>query len=70
MTKTLQKAIAEVARLSDADQEKIGRRLLSHVERLRQLRAEIDKGTDSLDAGLGQEFDVESLIRQKNEKHG
>ena len=42
---------------------------LSHVEKLRQLRAEIDKGIRSLDAGEGREIDVESLIRQKNEKH-
>lgn len=70
MTRTLQQAIAEVASLPDADQEQIGRKLLSHVEKLRRLRAEIDKGTHSLDAGLGQELDVESLIRRKNEKHG
>jgi hypothetical protein len=44
MVKTLQKAIAEVASLLDADQEEIGRKLLSHVEKLRQLRADIDAG--------------------------
>jgi hypothetical protein len=70
MVKTLQQAIAEVSSLPDADQEQIGRKLLSHVEKLRQLRAEIDKGIRSLDAGEGREIDLESLIRQKNEKHG
>jgi hypothetical protein len=44
MVRTLEKAIAEVSNLPDADQEQIGRQLLSHVEKLRQLRAEIDKG--------------------------
>ena len=70
MVKTLQQAIAEVSSLPDADQEQIGRKLLSHVEKLRQLRAEIDKGIHSLDSGEGREVDLESLIRQKNEKHG
>jgi hypothetical protein len=53
MVKTLQRAIAEVASLPDADQEEIGRKLLSHVEKLRQLRADIDAGVASLDAGKG-----------------
>lgn len=70
MVKTLQQAIAEVTSLPDADQEEIGRKLLSHVEKLRQLRAEIDNGTGSLDAGRGRELDVEDLIRRKNAKHG
>ena len=35
------------------NQEQIGRTLLSHVEKLRALRAEIDKGIRSLDAGRG-----------------
>jgi len=70
MVKTLQQAIAEVASLPDADQEEIGRKLLTHVEKLRQLRTEIDKGLDSLDAGRGRELDVESLIQRKNAKHG
>src|SRR5437588_8893442 len=51
MVKSLEQAIAEVANLPEADQEQIGRRLLVHVEKLRQLRAEIDKGIRSLDAG-------------------
>jgi hypothetical protein len=70
MVKTLQQAIAEVASLPDADQEEIGRKLLSHVEKLRHLRAEIDSGIGSLDAGRGRELDVEDLIRRKNAKHG
>jgi plasmid stabilization system protein ParE len=49
MVRTLQKAIAEVASLPDADQEEIGRKLLTHVEKLRRLRADIDLGLRSLD---------------------
>jgi hypothetical protein len=53
MVKSLELAIAEVANLPAADQEQIGRRLLSHVEKLRKLRAEVDKGIRSLDQGEG-----------------
>jgi hypothetical protein len=70
MVKSLELAIAEVAALPDADQEQIGRKLLSHVEKLRQLRAEVDKGIRSLDAGKGRPFDIEDFLRQKNERHG
>jgi hypothetical protein len=70
MVKTLEQAFAEVANLSDADQEQIGRKLLTHVEKLRQVRGEIDKGIRSLDAGLGKEVNIEDFIRQKNKRHG
>jgi hypothetical protein len=65
MVKTLEKAIAEVTTLSEIDQEQIGRQLLSHVEKLRRLREELDKGARSLDAGKGRAFNVEEFIQQK-----
>lgn len=70
MVKTLEQAIAEVATLPASDQEQIGRKLLSHVERLRQLRTEIDKGIQSLDAGGGRPLDIEALLREMNEGYG
>jgi hypothetical protein len=70
MVRTLEKAIAEVSNLPDADQEQIARRLLSHVEKLRQLRADIDKGIRSLDAGEGEPLDIEAFLKQENERHG
>jgi Arc/MetJ-type ribon-helix-helix transcriptional regulator len=70
MVKVLEQAIAEVSNLPPADQEQIGRKLLSHVEKLRSLRAEIDKGIRSLDAGEGSELDIEDFIRRKNREHG
>jgi hypothetical protein len=69
MVKSFELAIAEVANLPDADQEQIGQRLLSHVEKLRQLRAEVDKGIRSLDAGMSEPLDVEDFLRRKNERH-
>ena len=70
MVKTLEKAIAEVSRLPDSDQEEIGRQILSHVEKLKWLRTEIDKGIKSLDRGEGQELDMDELLRDLNQRHG
>ena len=64
MVKTLEQAMQELSSLPAANQEQIGRRLLSHVEKLRQLRAEIDKGVRSLDAGEGKPLDVEDFLRR------
>jgi hypothetical protein len=65
MVRTLEQAIAEVAALPETDQEEIGRRLLSHIEKLRRLREELDKGVRSLDAGKGAAFSIDELIKRK-----
>jgi hypothetical protein len=70
MIKALEQAIAELARLPESDQEQIGQQLLTHVERLRALRAEIDRGILSLNEGHGTTLDMEELIRGKNSFHG
>jgi len=70
MVRTLEQAIAQISRLPAADQEKIGRSLLSHVEKLNSLRGEIDKGISSLDAGEGRVLNVEDFLREKNSRHG
>jgi hypothetical protein len=70
MVKILEQAIAEVSNLNEADQEEIGRKLLSHIEKLRQLRAELDRGIRSLDTGKGAPLDIEEFVREANEKHG
>lgn len=68
MVKALEQAIAQVVELPDADQEQIGRKLLSHVEKLRALRRDIDAGLRSLDAGRGRPVDVEEFLRRANTK--
>jgi hypothetical protein len=70
MVRTLEQAIAEISRLPEADQEQIGRKLLTHVEKLGALRAEIDRGLGSLDEGRGTALDMEDFLRQKNARHG
>jgi hypothetical protein len=70
MVRTLEQAIAQISRLPDADQEQIGRKLLTHVEKLKALRTEIDKGMQSLDEGKGRALDMEDFLRDKNSRHG
>ncbi len=70
MVKSLELAMAEIANLSDAAQEDIGRKLLAHVEKLRALRDEINKGIASLDRGEGRPLDVEDFLRRMNEGRG
>ena len=70
MVRTLEQAIAQISGLSDADQEQIGRKLLAHVEKLRAIRTELDKGIQSLDEGKGRALDMEDFLRDKNSRHG
>jgi plasmid stabilization system protein ParE len=61
---------ANLAWLPESDQETIGRQLLSHVEKLRRLRMEIDRGERSLDAGLGRTLDIDEFVERAKERHG
>lgn len=70
MTNAFKTAIEEVESLPPADQELIGRELLSHVEKLRTLRADIDGGLRSLDAGQGEPLDIEEVIRRSRDRYG
>jgi hypothetical protein len=69
MVKTLQRAIAEVEKLPSDVQEKIGRELLAHIEKLRSLRADFAKGIQSLDQGAGRELDIEDVIRRARRRN-
>jgi hypothetical protein len=69
MVKTFELAIKKVARLPEAAQEQLGRELLERIESLEQLRAEIEIGIRELDAGRGEELDIEDIIRQAHEEH-
>ena len=69
MVKTLEIAIGKVAALPEAAQEQLGRELLERIETLNNLRAEIEVGIGELEAGLGEQLDVEELLRQLHEEH-
>ena len=60
----LKEAFDELATLPQADQEKIARELLEHVEKIRALRADLQAGIDSLDAGRGKEIDIDDVIKR------
>jgi hypothetical protein len=70
MVKSLKRALDEAATLPEADQEQIGHQLLEHIEKLRQLRADIDKGLQSLDAAQGQPLDVEAFLKAQRHPQG
>jgi len=70
MTRLLDRAIAEIARLPESDQDRIGRELFAYVEGLRALRAELDRGIASLDAGEGGELDIEAVITRAHQGNG
>jgi hypothetical protein len=69
MVKTLQLAMTKAASLPEAAQEQLGRELLERIETLAELRAEIEIGVRELDAGLGEELDIEDVIRQARAEH-
>ena len=69
MVKTLQLAIAKATELPEAAQEQIGRELLERIDTLAQLRDAIEVGVRELDAGRGQELDMDKLIEHVHREH-
>lgn len=63
MTKLLEEAMAKVSQLPEATQESIAEDLIAHINGVEILRAELQKGIESLDRGEGQELDIEQVIR-------
>lgn len=69
MVKTLELALAKATALPEAAQEQLGREILERIENLDGLRREIEIGIQELDAGLGEELDIDQIIRQAREEH-
>jgi hypothetical protein len=70
MTRLLKQALAEAETLPDADQDKIARDPLYHLDRLRTLRADLQLGLDSLDRGEGRTLDLDEVRRRARERRG
>ena len=70
MVKTLELALSKAAALSEEAQEHLGRELLERIDSLAALRAEIETGLRQLDAGEGEELDIEELIKQARAEDG
>lgn len=68
-TKTIEHAVAELQRLPASDQEAIGRQMLQHIEKLRDLRDDIDQGIQSLNADQGEELDQTAIAEVIAEAH-
>jgi hypothetical protein len=69
MVKTLELAISKATNLSEAAQEQLGRELLERIDALAELRADVETGLRELDASLGEELDIEDVIRQARDEH-
>jgi len=70
MVKTLEIAITKAADLPEAAQEQLGHELLERIDPSSRLRADIDAGLRELDAGLGQELDIEDVIASARRTDG
>ena len=64
MVKTLELALSKAASLPEATQEQLGRELLKRIDALTALRAEIEIAVRQMDAGMGEELDIEEFIKQ------
>jgi hypothetical protein len=69
MGTALKLAMEKAADLPEAAQEQLGRELLERIDALIQLRAEVEIGIRELDAGLGEELDIEKLVEQLRSEH-
>jgi hypothetical protein len=69
-TTALDIAISKAQALPDAAREQIGRDMLLRIEKLEQLRADLQIGIDELDAGKGEALDMEDLKAEARWQHG
>jgi hypothetical protein len=70
VARSVELAVAALASLPERDQDRMGRQLLTYIERLLQLRVEIDRGSGSFEPGAGEPLDIEDFLRLQNERHG
>jgi hypothetical protein len=69
ITKVFKEAVDAASTLPEAEQDKIGRELLEHVEKLRALKADLQAGIASLDAGKGRKLDMKEVIARARARH-
>lgn len=69
MNVAIKTAIAQIASLPESDQERIGRDLLAHVEKLRALRGELEPAIRSIERGEGREVNIEEIIARARGEH-
>ena len=59
MVRAIELAVEALGSLPAADQERMGRQLLSYIEKLLRLRIEVEKGVRALDDAAGVPLDVD-----------
>jgi hypothetical protein len=69
-TTALDIAISKAQALPEAAQEQIGRDVLLRIEKLEQLRADLQIGIDELDAGKGTVIDMADVKARARGDHG
>jgi hypothetical protein len=70
VAKSVELAVAALASLPERDQDRMGRQVLTYIERLLQLRIEIDKGSRGFETTEGETLDIEEFLRRQHERHG
>ncbi|HEY1546051.1 MAG TPA: hypothetical protein VGG01_26910 [Xanthobacteraceae bacterium] len=70
VAKSVELAVAALASLPERDQDRMGRQVLTYIERLLQLRIEIDKGSRGFETAEGEMLDIEDFLRRQHERHG
>jgi hypothetical protein len=68
-SKTFSRAIKTAPKPPAPDQGLMGHGANAYVQGLHCLRNGLEQGIKSLDAGLGKEIDIESLITRANEAY-
>jgi hypothetical protein len=68
-SKALELAMEKTATLPDAAQEQIGREVLERIESIAVVRAQLAIGIQQLDAGRGEELDVDDVIKEARMEH-
>ena len=69
MVKVLELALAKAAMLPEKAQEELGLEILERIHELQELKAEIEVGIRELDAGLGEELDMDEVLRDIHVEH-
>jgi hypothetical protein len=70
MARALELAIEALRNLPAADQERMGRQLLTYIEKLLALRIEIEKGARVLETEASVPLDIGEFLMQQNARHG
>lgn len=70
MVRALELAVEALKNLPAPDQERMGRQLLSYIEKLLALRIEIEKGVRVLEVQAGVPLDIDEFLKQQNGRHG